>query len=431
MRTKQEVAECIYKVLALTMHHPHADAFHSDCRLREDLALDSASILQLLVHLELDYGLSLPEEAVMSQDLDTVRNLTKLLFDAQPRGDSEKILDYDEDVKLHCFVSCLSEVLKRCHGIDQRPLYFGVWDSEIIMSDECVISYHSATISHQFFVDWYERLYGLRVHSWYRPELSKEENAEILANLVAKRTPEQHIIVMVDLFQLPERVNEFNKDPFPHYFMLGPTADPARWMIYDPDYRWEGVMKRDHILDAMRRPSVSGGYLFSQSGVRSPRHRDIRAYYETCFSLDHNPMTSTIRSVVLAHLQGTDRKGRPLALTQLKEAVEEVPVLSIRKYAYEHGLAYFFRELHLSEQEFDEWCEVIADLVKNYKLIHYHAVKLALSGERDVAHKILTLLDEQDRREFRIKGRLHEIYLQWLDQTMPSHHPSVATGAIS
>src|SRR5690349_2835069 len=188
MRTKQEVAECIYKVLTLKMNHPQSDAFHSDCRFREDLALDSAAVLQLLVHLELEYGLALSEDAVMSQDFDTVRSVTNLLFKSQPRADAAKLLDYDEDVKLHCFVSCLSEVLKRCHGVDQRPLYFGVWDSEVIVSDDCVISYHSASISHQFFVDWYERLYGLSVHSWYRPELSKEENAKTLAALVAGRT---------------------------------------------------------------------------------------------------------------------------------------------------------------------------------------------------------------------------------------------------
>jgi len=428
MRTKQQVAECIYKVLTEKMNRPHMDAFHSDARLREDLALDSSSTLELLVELELQFGLALSEEAVMSQDLTTVRSVAKLLFEAQVRPESGKILDYDEDVKLHCFVSCLSEVLKRCQGLDQRPLYFGVWDSELIVSDECVISYHSATISHQFFVDWYERLYGIKVHSWYRPELSKEDNAHALAALVTHRTPEQHIITMIDLFHLPERVNEFNKDPFPHYLMLGPTADPERWMVYDPDYRWEGVMKKADIQNAMRRPTVSGGYVFSQNGVRVPDPDDIRAYYEVCMIRHENPMTQAIRSVVRAHLQGTDRAGRPLVLSHLKDAIEEVPVLSIRKYAYEHGLAFFFRELSLSEEEFEQWCEAIAELVKTYKLIHFQAVKLALSGQTAIGQKIFDLLDEQDRREFSIKRRLHEVYLQWCDRTFLKPQAMLATG---
>src|SRR5690606_4834368 len=116
MKTKQQIAECIYTVLRERMLHPHANAFHSDARLREDLALDSSSILQLLVLLEVEFGVSLPEEAVTNHDFDTVRNMTKLLFDAQ-QGRKD-YLDYEEDIKLHCFVSCLSEVLKR-RGIDR------------------------------------------------------------------------------------------------------------------------------------------------------------------------------------------------------------------------------------------------------------------------------------------------------------------------
>ena len=129
MQTKQQVSECIYRVLAERMSHPSASAFHSDAHLRDDLGLDSSSVLQLLVHLELDHGLALPEEAVMNQDLDTVRQLLEVLHAAQPRPDTGKILEYEEDIKLHCFVSCLSEAIKRRAGLEHRVLYFGVWDS--------------------------------------------------------------------------------------------------------------------------------------------------------------------------------------------------------------------------------------------------------------------------------------------------------------
>src|SRR5690606_42069392 len=74
------------------------------------------TLFRSLVLLEVEFGVSLPEEAVMNHDFDTVRNMTKLLFDAQ-QGRKD-YLDYEEDIKLHCFVSCLSEVLKR-RGIDR------------------------------------------------------------------------------------------------------------------------------------------------------------------------------------------------------------------------------------------------------------------------------------------------------------------------
>lgn len=190
-------------------------------------------------------------------------------------------------------------------------------------------------------------------------------------------------------------------------------------------------MKKDDILGAMRKPTVSGGYVFSQNGAVAAQPRDICAYYDACMRLDENPMTQAIRTVLLSHLEGRDQGGRAITLFHLKEAVEEVPVLSIRKYAYEHGLAFFFRELALSEEEFDEWCEVIAQLVKTYKLIHFQAVKLAMSHEPALAQRILDLLDEQDRREFSIKSRLHEVYLKWRSRTMSDLPSLVATGAVS
>jgi petrobactin synthase len=417
MKTKQQVGECMHRVLVEKMDHLCSTAFHTDARLREDLALDSAATLQLLVLLEVELGLGLPEETVMNHDLDTVRNVAKLLYDAQERPPSSKILEYEEDIKLHCFVSCLSEVLKRHEGLEHRVLYFGVWDSEIVVSDRCEISYHSETISHAHFLDWYERLYGMKVESWYDETLSKDENAKRLASLVETRSDDEHIMVMLDMHQLPERVNEFNKDPFPHYLMLGPTQTADEWMMYDPDYRWEGVVKRSRILQAMKHPSVRGGFIFSDKAARAPHPRQIKAYFDACMRPAQFPMAEAIREVLTAHLEGRDRNGEALSLSGLARALEEVPILSIRKYAYEHGLAFFWRELGLSEQEFDDWCEVIATLVKTYKLLQFQAVKLATTGERKLADRIFAILGEQEMRERQIKQRMLEVYRLWCNQS--------------
>jgi acyl carrier protein len=427
MKTKQQVGDSIYQVLVDKMAHPSASAFHTDARLREDLALDSSATLQLLVHLELELGLALPEEAVMNEDFATVRSVAKLLYDAQPRPQSDKILEYDDDIKLHCFVSCLGEVIKRRQGLEHRVLYFGVWDSEIIVTDRCTISYHSETIDHGHFIDWYERLYGIKVQAWYDAALSKDDNCQRLAALVERRAPDQHIMVMLDMHQLPERVNEFNKDPFPHYLMLGPTSNDDEWMVFDPDYRWEGISKKAPILQAMRHPAVRGGYLFSDKAAHAPAPRQVKAYFEACFVPDENPMTQAIRDVLAAHLAGHDTNGEALTLARLGSALEEVPVLAIRKYAYEHGLAFFWRELVLDESEFEHWCEVIAELVKTYKLIQFQAMKLSATGDRRIAEKIFAVLNEQDQRERQIKKRMHEVFRQWCDQTMaPRNRASVS-----
>lgn len=412
MKTKQQIATSLFETLRTKMAHPHAQRFHSEARLREDLALDSASVLEMLVLLEVEFGIRLPEEAVMGEELKTVRSVVQVLFAAQENSESDTFLDYEEDIKLHCFVSCLSEVLKR-RGIDQRVLYFGVWDSEIVVSDESTISYHSESIRHDFFVGWFSRLFGVEMTDWYGRELSREENVQKLVSLVESRSAGEHIMVMIDMHRLPERANEFNKDPFPHYLMLGRTPDPEFWIMWDPDYRWEGIVERERVLHALRHPSVRGGYLFSEAGARAPRRQDIISYYEACMVLDRNPLTEAIFRVVTEHLSGVDKKGAPLSLSHLPEAVAEVPILAIRKYAYEHALAFFFRDLRLGEDEFEALCDVIADLVKTYKNIQFQAVRLAQTGDQAVAERIFSLLREQDERERRIKRRLHELYLEW------------------
>jgi petrobactin synthase len=429
--TKEQIVDAMFKVLGAKMSNPYLSGFHSDARLREDLALDSSATLQLLVFLELEFGLGLPEEALMNQDLDTVRKVAKLLYDAQERPAATKQLEYEEDIKLHCFVSCLSEVVKRHPGFEHRVLYFGVWDSEVVVNDEFVLSYHSETISHAHFVHWYERLYGIEIWPWYEATRSKEENIAHVTQLVESRSDDQHIMVMLDMYRLPERVNEFNKDPFPHYLMLGTTPNPEDWMIYDPDYRWEGVVKKARIQQAMRSPAVAGGYVFTDKSAHQPNPRQIQAYYEASMLLDRNLMTDAIRRILTAHVEGRDSHGNPLSLAQLGNALDEIPILSIRKYSYEHGFAFFWRELELQESEFDNLCEVIDELAKTFKVIQFQAIKLAATGKRELAAKIFTLLNEQDEREFKIKRRMHEVYNLWCARVIASKPSTFITGVAS
>jgi petrobactin synthase len=416
--TRQQIAERIYHVLRDDMGNPYVANFQTTANFREELGLDSSAILQMMVLLEVKHGLELSEDAVMAEDFETVRSVTKVLHDAQWAGREQGYLDFEDDIKLHCVVSCFGEAIKR-QGLDQRALYFGVWDSEVMVDDQYVISYHSETISHDFFIEWFQRLYGVEAEAWYRRDLSKDENAAKLEALVTKREDGEHIMVMLDMHQLPERVNEFNKDPFPHYVTLGPTADPDTWFVYDPDYRYEGVALKQRLLNAMKQPSVAGGYWFREAGMRAPHPSDIAAYFETCFRADVNLMTEAIRATVEAHLEGVDKNGEPLALDRLGAALTEIPILAIRKYGYEHGLAFFFRELLLPEAEFESWCVVIEELAKTFKLVQFQSLKLAATGKPAVADKLFALLDEQDERERKIKARMNEVYELWRCKVLP------------
>lgn len=286
----------------------------------------------------------------------------------------------------------------------------------VCVDEQYVLSYHNDQISHDFFFDWYEKLYGMKVTAWYDKHQSKDDNVSKLVELVESRSAGEHIMVMLDMFQLPERVNEFNKDPFPHYIMLGPTTDPELWFMYDPDYRWEGVIPKARVLHSVNQSTVAGGYIFSEKGARPSSASEVDAYFNASVVLDRNPVTDAIRAIVQAHVDGLDKLGAPLPLGNLMKALEEIPVLSPRKYAYEHGFAFFWRELLLPESEFDGWCDVIDELAKTYKLIQYQAMKLSVTKNLALADKIFDLLDQQDEREFKLKHRLAQVKQLWLEK---------------
>lgn len=65
----------------LRQHLPNArlSAFAGSARLNADLAIDSIMLLQLIVHLELEHGLNLPEETLLTHQLETVDDLAGLL----------------------------------------------------------------------------------------------------------------------------------------------------------------------------------------------------------------------------------------------------------------------------------------------------------------------------------------------------------------
>lgn len=420
MMTKEQIVEAIFKVLSENMVHPNMDKFHSDARLLEDLALDSSMVLQMLMLLEVEHDIAIDESALMNEDFETVRAVANTLYKGQNLPKYEKGLEVYEDVKIHCVASNLAEIVKRFPELDHRILYFAVSDANACINDRYVLTYHDENINHDIFFDWYERLYGMPISAWYDKQASKEDNLAKLENLVENRQPGQHIMVMLDMFHLPERENEFNKDPFPHYVMLGPTNNPDLWFMYDPDYRWEGVFRKDRILNAVSQPTVSGGYLFSEVGSRPTPVEEVNAFFEASVVRDANPVTDMIREIIQAHINGEDKNGESLPLDNLIKAVEEIPVMSPRKYAYEHGFAFFWRELGLPEPEFDDWCDVIDELAKNYKLIQFNAMKLSVTKNEAFGEKLFQLLDQQDEREFRLKQRLIEVKDIWAEKVLKS-----------
>ncbi|WP_113132567.1 DUF6005 family protein [Hyphomicrobiales bacterium] len=428
--SENEILAAIETVLTEKMAHGHMEGFGPDARLNEDLYLDSVLILEIFLNLELEYGLSVPEEAIAKQEIETVGDLVLLYL---PKTTATVVPAFpltggttDEgvhgeayyDIKVHCFVSCVSDGLKR-NGLDQRPFYFGVWDAKFAVSERFELLYHAPDITQEFFRGWFERLYGVSVVEWYDPARTKLDNLAVLTGLLKQRSETGSVMVMLDMFHLPERENKFNQNPFPHYLMLQETADPETWFVHDPDYRWEGEIAKEKVIHAIMQPTVGGGYVFDNAEARAPHAEDLKAYFEACFIRDRNPLVDAVREIVTAHLD--ERDG--LTLSNLGAAVRELPVITIRKYAYEHGFAFYWRALKLPAAEFEKWCEEIEALVQALKTLHYACMKLAQTGNRALAGAVFERLDEADRLETKLKAKLAEVFDLWSALVLPAEVP--------
>jgi hypothetical protein len=264
------------------------------------------------------------------------------------------------------------------------------------------------------------------MYEWYDPARSKDQNIVVMLDLIERKRDSEYLMVMLDLFHLPERENKFNQNPFPHYLMIEKTDDPKIWQVNDPDFRWEGQIARDKVIHAIRQPTVSGGYIFDRLEARVPAATDLRDFFLACYQPDHNPLVDGVRRIVSAHLEG--RGGVKLA--DLGAALREVPVISIRKYAYEHGFAFFWREMKLANADFDHWCDEIEKVIQDFKALHYAVMKLAQTEDRSLADDVFRRLDTLDGLERRIKARLGEAFQAWCStKGIPHTIPTELLGA--
>lgn len=87
---KAELIEQIREVLGNSLNFPHMEAFSPGARLNEDLYLDSVMILQLLLHLELEHGYEVPDEALTKDAFSTVEGLATFMLSLQSQDAAEQ-----------------------------------------------------------------------------------------------------------------------------------------------------------------------------------------------------------------------------------------------------------------------------------------------------------------------------------------------------
>jgi len=77
--TRQQLIKSIYDIMENSLELQTLSSFNEDARLNEDLYMDSIMVLQLILHIELDLGIPIPDEVLVPKDFKTVGTLVSFL----------------------------------------------------------------------------------------------------------------------------------------------------------------------------------------------------------------------------------------------------------------------------------------------------------------------------------------------------------------
>ncbi len=77
--TRQQLIKGIYSIMENSLQLQTLSSFNEDARLNEDLYMDSIMVLQLILHIEMDLGISIPDEVLVPKDFKTVGTLASFL----------------------------------------------------------------------------------------------------------------------------------------------------------------------------------------------------------------------------------------------------------------------------------------------------------------------------------------------------------------
>ncbi|KIC20024.1 DUF6005 family protein [Leisingera sp. ANG-Vp] len=411
--------ESILSAIRMTLEGPlaneHMALFRPEAVLNDELHLDSVILINLMLHLETDHGIEVPEREFSKDDFATVDGLIRMLLGQKPgQTASTDETPAPSEITVHCFVSCMCAAIRRHEQLNFRPFHFGTWDSSFAVTPEMRLSYHSEEMTQDLYARWVERLYNIQVREWYDHGKSKDENLAHFERLLSTKTDDEQLVVFLDMYHLPERENKYNQNPFPHFVIIELTDDPDVWHLYDPDYRWRGDLPRETILNAMAQPTVAGGYTVNSGKARAPHPEDLADYFHETFRAGDNVLTSALRRIFEYHCLPEQ------PLQGLKDAIREMPVLSLRKYAYEHAFAFFWQELDTAFEDFDAECDRVEALCEGFRKLHYLAARAAHTQDRSLIPDLFAALDALDELEFSIKSALKAQFDGWCAVNLPA-----------
>ncbi|MBH5319905.1 Petrobactin biosynthesis protein AsbE [Paenibacillus sp. GSMTC-2017] len=311
-------------------------------------------------------------------------------------------------IKVHCIVSCLCEIVRERSTIDYRPFYFGLWDAPFDVTDRGEVTYYQHDLNHSHYFEWFQMLFGPKVHEWYDQRLSGQDNLDTLLELLKHCPSDRYVIAQIDMSYMPERENKFHQKPFPHFLMLAETDNEDEWNMIDPDFRWRGIVSKSDTINAFLNNTFGGGFYADAQFLEEPTPEMVRNYYKHVFTWK-NGLTEKLASLLTEMVHGDNG----LDISMIAGSVKQLPVLAIRKYSYEHALMYFIEESGESDETFEAYTDLVEELVKGFHNVQYQGMKMAMTGNKAMLSSILPKLADMGRIETEIKKELHRLYEIW------------------
>ncbi|WP_442602788.1 DUF6005 family protein [Paenibacillus sp. KN14-4R] len=197
--------------------------------------------------------------------------------------------------QIHCLIDCLTDVFK--DRLDQRPLYFGVWEESINIEDGKV-SYYSIKSSYEWLINQFEFLYGKRIIEWFR-YITLEDNYPILLGLAENCKRDNYsIIIMVDLFYLPYEKKNFNKNHCPHYIWIN-DFQAGQWHINDPYFGYRGTVTDEILRKAFYRKQMGSGFLVENLWeFKNPTSEKIIQLFKQSIILNSSSIGNSMLSLI-------------------------------------------------------------------------------------------------------------------------------------
>lgn len=181
--------------------------------------------------------------------------------------------------------------------------------------------------------------------------------------------------------------------------------------MIDADFRWEGTLPTERIRQSIIDNPFAGAFSFASDALQQPSGAAVQRYF-TASMRDDNPYMTEIKVLV-------ERLHREGQWGTMVKAVRQLPVLAIRKYAYEHGFAYFKENgATMTDETFEQLCVDIDTLVKGFTTVQFRVMKGATLKQSSFIDDALRKLAELDELEGDIKRQLRTAYEQWSMQQL-------------